>query len=33
MLFPTVTIDGAHYMDGGILNHLNATVAPPSDAP
>jgi NTE family protein len=31
MLFPTVTIDGARYMDGGILNHLNATVAPPSD--
>ena len=31
MLFPTVTINGAHYMDGGILNHLNATVAPPSD--
>ena len=31
MLFPTVTINGAGYMDGGILNHLNATVAPPSD--
>jgi NTE family protein len=32
MLFPTVTINGAHYMDGGVLNHLNATAAPPSDA-
>ena len=31
MLFPTVTINGARYMDGGILGHLNATVAPPSD--
>jgi NTE family protein len=31
MLFPTVTINGARYMDGGILSHLNATVAPPSD--
>jgi NTE family protein len=31
MVFPTVTINGAHYMDGGILNHLNATAAPPSD--
>ena len=31
MLFPTVTINGARYMDGGILNHLNATVASPSD--
>lgn len=31
MLFPTVTINGAHYMDGGILSHLNATAAPPSD--
>ena len=31
MLFPTVTISGARYMDGGILNHLNATTAPPSD--
>jgi NTE family protein len=31
MLFPTVTINEARYMDGGILNHLNATVAPPSD--
>jgi NTE family protein len=31
MLFPTVTIDGARYMDGGILSHLNATATPPSD--
>src|SRR4051794_26459846 len=31
MLFPTVAINGAHYMDGGILSHLNATAAPPSD--
>lgn len=31
MLFPTVTIKGARYMDGGILNHLNAAVAPPTD--
>jgi NTE family protein len=31
MLFPTVTINGARYMDGGLLNHLNATAAPPSD--
>jgi NTE family protein len=31
MLFPTVMINGARYMDGGILSHLNATVAPPSD--
>ena len=31
MLFPTVTINGTHYMDGGILNHLNAAAAPPSD--
>ncbi|WP_329057864.1 patatin-like phospholipase family protein [Amycolatopsis sp. NBC_01480] len=31
MLFPPVTINGVRYMDGGLLNHLNATVAPPSD--
>jgi NTE family protein len=31
MLFPTVTIKGARYMDGGILNHLNAALAPPTD--
>lgn len=31
MLFPTVTIDGNRYMDGGIVNHLNAAAAPPSD--
>jgi NTE family protein len=31
MLFPTVTIKGRRYMDGGILNHLNATAAPPTD--
>lgn len=31
MLFPTVTIKGRRYMDGGILNPLNATVAPPAD--
>ena len=31
MLFPTVTIKGRHYMDGGILNPLNATAAPPTD--
>jgi NTE family protein len=31
MLFPTVTINGARYMDGGILNHLNAAVAAPTD--
>ena len=31
MLFPTVTIKGRHYMDGGILNPLNATAAPPAD--
>ena len=30
MLFPTVTIKGRHYMDGGILSHLNATAAPPA---
>ena len=31
MLFPTVTVNGARYMDGGILNHLNAMAAPPTD--
>jgi NTE family protein len=31
MLFPTVTIKGRRYMDGGILSHLNATAAPPTD--
>ena len=31
MLFPTVTIKGRHYMDGGILNPLNATATPPAD--
>jgi NTE family protein len=31
MLFPTVTIKGRRYMDGGILSSLNATAAPPTD--
>ncbi|MET0493447.1 MAG: patatin-like phospholipase family protein [Actinoplanes sp.] len=31
MLFPTVTINGVRYMDGGILSHLNATATPPTD--
>ena len=31
MLFPTVTIKGRRYMDGGILSHLNAPAAPPTD--
>jgi NTE family protein len=31
VLFPTVTIKGHRYMDGGILSHLNATSAPPTD--
>ena len=31
MLFPTVTIKGRRYMDGGILSHLNAAAAPPTD--
>ena len=30
-LFPTVTIKGRRYTDGGILSHLNATAAPPTD--
>lgn len=31
MLFPTVTIQGRRYMDGGILSHLNAAAAPATD--
>ena len=31
VLFPTVTIKGRRYMDGGLLSHLNATAAPPTD--
>jgi NTE family protein len=31
MLFATVTINGRSCMDGGLLSHLNATVAPPTD--
>jgi len=31
MMFPTVTIKGRRYLDGGILSHLNATAAPPTD--
>jgi NTE family protein len=31
VLFPTVTINGRRYTDGGILSHLNATAAPPTD--
>ncbi|WP_329057863.1 patatin-like phospholipase family protein [Amycolatopsis sp. NBC_01480] len=31
MLFPAVTINGNRYMDGGIVDHLNASAAPPSD--
>jgi NTE family protein len=31
VLFPTVTIKGHRYMDGGILSRLNATAAPPTD--
>lgn len=31
VLFPTVTINGHRYMDGGILSHLNATAAVPTD--
>jgi uncharacterized protein len=31
ILFPTVTINGHRYMDGGILSHLNATAAPLTD--
>lgn len=29
-LFPTVTVNGRRYMDGGILDHLNMTAAPPA---
>ncbi|MFD2419094.1 patatin-like phospholipase family protein [Amycolatopsis pigmentata] len=31
MLFPPVTINGSRYMDGGIVSHVNATAAPPTD--
>jgi NTE family protein len=31
MLFPTVTIGGVHYMDGGIVSRLNVSAAPPND--
>lgn len=31
VLFPAVTINGRLYTDGGILSHLNATAAPPTD--
>ena len=31
VLFPTVTIKGHRYMDGGLLSHVNATAAPPTD--
>jgi NTE family protein len=31
VLFPTVTIRGHRYMDGGILSHLNAMATPPTD--
>jgi NTE family protein len=31
VLFPTVTIGGHRYMDGGILSTLNAAAAPPTD--
>ena len=30
-LFPVVTIKGRRYLDGGMLSHLNATAAPPTD--
>ncbi|MDN3060037.1 patatin-like phospholipase family protein [Streptomyces sp. SRF1] len=30
-IFPTVTAHGRHYMDGGILSHLNAAAAPATD--
>jgi NTE family protein len=30
-LFPTVTVKDRRYTDGGILSHLNATAAPPTD--
>ena len=31
MLFPTVTIEGRRYMDGGLLSRLNVTAAPPTE--
>jgi NTE family protein len=31
VLFPSVTIEGHRYMDGGLLSHLNAAAAPPTD--
>jgi NTE family protein len=31
VLFPTVTVKGRRYMDGGILSHVNATAAPQTD--
>src|SRR5450755_3323498 len=31
VLFPTVSIKGRRYMDGGLLSHLNAAAAPPTD--
>ena len=31
MLFPTVSINGRRYMDGGILSHLNATAVPTTE--
>ena len=31
VLFSSVTIKGHRYMDGGLLSHLNATAAPPTD--
>jgi NTE family protein len=32
VLFPSVTIKGHRYMDGGLVSHLNAAAAPPTDA-
>lgn len=31
MLFPVVTLEGRPFMDGGLLSHVNATSAPPTD--
>ena len=31
VLFPSVTIEGHRYMDGGLLSHLNAAAAAPTD--
>ena len=31
VLFPSVTMKGHRYMDGGLLSHLNAAAAPPTD--